>query len=185
MEKDAVSAGVSQVGGLFSTAEIKMLVCYIYATINEPVPGRRLADLLHMEGIANCFEVNDAIDSLCQSGQLKLFNESDDTYVITESGKSISETLKTSLPYAVKDRAYAAALKMLSRFKNTRDTNVDVVHEDGRTYLQCSLIDRDINFLTVKLLVSDNDQAFAIREKFLDNPAKVYTAVIEALTGDL
>ena len=29
MEKDALSAGVSKVGGLFSTAEIKILVCYI------------------------------------------------------------------------------------------------------------------------------------------------------------
>ena len=57
MEKDAVSAGVSEVGGLFNTAEIKILVCYIFSSINLPVPGRMLADTLHYEGIANCFEV--------------------------------------------------------------------------------------------------------------------------------
>ena len=64
LEKDAVSAGVSEIGGLFSTAEIKILVCYIISSIDSPVPGQMLANVLHYEGIANCFEVNDAIDSL-------------------------------------------------------------------------------------------------------------------------
>ena len=69
MERDAVSAGVSEIGGLFSTADIRILICYLLSSIKDPVPGRKLADLLHFEGIANCFEVNDSIAFLLNNGQ--------------------------------------------------------------------------------------------------------------------
>ena len=78
MEKDAVSAGVSEIGGLFSTAEVRILICYILSSIAEPVPGRLLGDILHYEGIANYFEVNDSIAYLCKGGQLKVFNEEEE-----------------------------------------------------------------------------------------------------------
>ena len=88
MEKDALEAGVSRIGGLFSTADIRILICYIISTINEPVPGRLLADVLHYEGIANCFEVNDSIAALLQSGHLSLVDEKEDTYTATPSGRN-------------------------------------------------------------------------------------------------
>ena len=91
MEKDAVSAGVSEIGGLFSIAQIRILICYIMSAINEPVPGKLLADTLHFEGIANCFEVNDSIAALCNSGQIKLYNEKEDTYVIRILRRPISK----------------------------------------------------------------------------------------------
>ena len=84
MERDAVSAGVSEIGGLFSTADIRILICYLLSSIKDPVPGRKLADLLHFEGIANCFEVNDSIAFLLNNGQLRLIDEKEDTYVITD-----------------------------------------------------------------------------------------------------
>jgi hypothetical protein len=47
LEKDAVSAGVSEIGGLFNTAQIRILLCYIFSSIKEPVSGRMIADTLH------------------------------------------------------------------------------------------------------------------------------------------
>ena len=103
MEKDAVSAGVSEYGGLFTTAEVRILICYILSTINQPVPGNLLANTLHYEGIANCFEVNDSIAYLHKNGQLKLIDEKEDTYIITEKGTMVARELKTTLPFTVKD----------------------------------------------------------------------------------
>ena len=135
MENDALAAGVSRIGGLFSTADIRILICYIISSIGEPVPGRLLADILHYEGIANCFEVNDSIAALLKNGQLSLVDECDDTYIATESGKSIAETLKTSLAISVRDRAYTAALKMVARFKNAKENDIKISKEDGRTFI--------------------------------------------------
>ena len=124
MENDALAAGVSRIGGLFGTADIRILICYIISSIGEPVPGRLLADILHYEGIANCFEVNDSIAALLKNGQLSLVDECDDTYIATESGKSIAETLKTSLAISVRDRAYTAALKWSRALRMQRKTTL-------------------------------------------------------------
>ncbi len=182
MERDAVSAGVNQAGGLFSTAEVRILICYILSALDEAVPGKLLADTLHYEGIANCFEVNDSIAHLVESGQLKLVDEKDDTYVITKSGKYVAETLKTSLSITVKQRAYDAAYKMLARFKNTKDTDIKISREGDRTFITCTVKDGDETFMSVKLLVCDEDHALHIKEKFLQNPSKIFKELVEKLS---
>lgn len=185
MEKDAVSAGVSEIGGLFSTAEVRILICYIISSINAPVPGRLLGDVLHYEGIANYFEVNDSIAYLCKSGQLEVFNEEEDTYVITKSGRDIAQTLKTTLPFSVKDRAFTAALKMVSRFRNSKETDIKISREGDKTFITCSAIDNGDPFMSVKLMVTDEEQALFIKERFINDPSRIYSEIIELLTKEV
>jgi len=185
VEKDAVSAGVSEIGGLFSTAEVRILICYIISSINAPVPGRLLGDVLHYEGIANYFEVNDSIAYLCKSGQLEVFNEEEDTYVITKSGRDIAQTLKTTLPFSVKDRAFTAALKMVSRFRNSKETDIKISREGDKTFITCSAIDNGDPFMSVKLMVTDEEQALFIKERFINDPSRIYSEIIELLTKEV
>ena len=181
MERDASSAGVSEIGGLFNTAEIKILICYILSVLGEPVPANLLADVLHYEGIANCFEVADAIDSLCKSGQLATDEKAENTYTITESGKSVSETLRSSLSLVVRERACAAALKMMTRFKNEKETDITVTHENGKPYVTCTAKDHGVPFMSIKLLVADDEQVQYIRERFL-NDSELYANIINLIT---
>ncbi len=181
MENDASSAGV-RLGGLFSTAEIKILVCYILTTIKEPVPATMLANVLHYEGIANVFEVSDAIVSLQKSGHIKPVDEKEEMYVITEKGIAISDELKTSLSFTVKNRAYSAAIKMLSRFKNARDSEFSVSKENGATYVTCTATDGRMPFMSIKLLVADDTQASIVKERFIDDPAGLYHAIVDFIT---
>ena len=182
MEKDALTAGVSEIGGLFTTAEIRVLICYILSKIDDAVPGNLLANTLHYEGIANCFEVNDSIDYLCKNGHLELVSCEDDTYRITESGKDVASTLQTTLSIVVKERAYNAAIKMVSRFRNTKETDIKISRDDNKIFITCSAIDNETPFMSVKLLVSDEEQAIHIKEKFLSDPTKIYSSIIDLLT---
>ena len=182
MERDAVSAGVNPIGGLFSIAQIRILICYILSTINEPVPVRRLADQLHFEGIANIFEVSDSIAWLCDHGQIKAYNDVEDTYVITESGREIAETLKMSVSDVVKERAYNVAIRVVSAYKIAKETDIKITKENDFTYVTCSTIDNNIPFMSIKLLVSDNEQARTIKENFLENPSAIYSTIIEMFT---
>lgn len=182
MEKDALTAGVSEIGGLFTTAEIRVLICYILSKIDDAVPGNLLANTLHYEGIANCFEVNDSIDYLCKNGHLELVSREDDTYRITESGKDVASTLQTTLSIVVKERAYNAAIKMVSRFRNTKETDIKISRDDNKIFITCSAIDNETPFMSVKLLVSDEEQAIHIKEKFLSDPTKIYSSIIDLLT---
>lgn len=182
LEKDAASAGVAPVGGLFSTAEIKILICYVLHTVGEPVPANELTNTLHYEGIANAFEVSDAIASLAKSGHIAAADENADSYVITQSGSDIAHTLQDSLSYNVKERACTAALKMLARFKNARSTDIKITREDDRTYITCSALDRGTPFITIRLLVGDETQALAVKERFLDQAGTLYSEMIRLLT---
>ncbi len=178
---DASSAGVAH-GGLFSTAEIKILICYILSALDEPVPSNMLINILHYEGIANGFEVSDAIVSLSKSGQIEQATVKDDTYRITQSGRDVAATLNTSLTMTVKERAYLATLKMLARFKNSKDNKIEVTRENGKSYITCTGIDGDTPFISVKMLIADDSQGYYIKEKFLENPSEIYTTIIELLT---
>ena len=181
MEKNASGAGVSR-GGLFNTAEIKILICYILSAVEEGVPVDMLANVLHFEGIANACEVSDAVVSLATSGQIIATDETEQVYKITNTGRETATTLKASLSSVVKERAYLAVMKMLAKLKNSKDNQFEITHENGATYLSCSAIDGGKPFLTVKLLITDEDQGYFIRERFLENPSAIYSKIIEMLT---
>ena len=180
MERDAIPAGVNQIGGLFSTAEIKILVCYILSTIDEPVPGTAMCEVLHHEGIANIFEVSDSLAKLTESGHISELE--DGSFVITEEGRDVAETLKTSLSLTVKERAYNAVLKMLVKFKNSKQTSFEITREYDRVFLTCSALDNKLPFMSIKLMVADEDHAAFVKEQFLSNTNEIYSKLIEMLT---
>lgn len=180
LESNAISAGI---GSLISTAEIKVLICYVISGVNSPVPGKQLANLLNIEGIANYFEVMDALEALLKTGNLT-YNECDDTYCVTSAGTSAAETLKTILPYTIKEKAFALTVKMISRLKNAKDTKFETVKENGFTYLICSAVENGCDLMSVKLMITDEAQASAIKERFLDNPSEIYTGIVDLLTTD-
>lgn len=183
MERDAITAGVNKIGGLFTVAEIRILICYILSTINEPIPGTMLCEVLHYEGIANAFEVSDSLASLTETGHLKELDDKDSSFIATDSGRYVADTLKTTLSMVVKERAYSAVLKVFSRFKNSKETQFSISKENGRTYLSCAALDHEAPFMTVKIQVTDEDQAQYIKEKFLTNTAEIYSKLIEMLTS--
>ena len=182
MIKDALTAGVEPVGGLFNTADIKILICYILSSISEPVPANMLSNLLHYEGIANVFEVSDSISSLQKSGMIEADGDDTDSYTVTGKGREVANTLKNSLSFTVRERACAAALKMMGRLKNARNTEIKIIREDENTYLNSAVIDSDKTLMSFKLLVADEHQATFIKEKFLNHTSEIYSGLIELIT---
>lgn len=181
MDNNASSAGIFH-GGLFNTADIKVLICYILSAVNEPVQANMLVNVLHYEGIANAFEISDAIISLSQSGQIELASSSDEFYIITQSGRDIAKTLHSSLSATIKDRAYLAILKMVSKFKNAKDSTFEITNENGNKYITCSALDGEKPFISIKMLITDEAQGQCIKEKFLEKPSEIYSKIIEMLT---
>ena len=178
MEINATNAGVSY-GGLTSTDEIRILICYILDSINEPVPGQHLSELLHYEGIANYFEVVTAFSALCDKGHITKDGEN---YSITDSGRNIAATLKTSVSLSVRDKVYALTVKMLSRMKYANDTKIDITPVDNGYNVKCAVVEGKIELVSVSIFVTDKDQANQIKERFIDDPTKIYSGVIQLLT---
>ena len=61
MEYDAIVAGVEP-GGINNAQQVRILVGYLLRSVGQPVERRLLPELLQHWGIANFFEVTQAID---------------------------------------------------------------------------------------------------------------------------
>ncbi len=181
MENDAFSAGVLH-GGLYNTADIKVLICYILSAIGEPIPANSLVNLLHTNGMANGFEVSDAIASLEKNGQIKVADAEDDAYIVTPAGEEIAATLGSTLSVTVKNRAYDLTLKMLTKYKNAKDTVFEITRENGKSYISCTALDGKAPFFAVKMLLPDESGAEHIKENFLQNSGEIFSTLIEKLT---
>lgn len=182
MEKDAISVNVGK-GGLKSTAEIKILVLYLLMNVTDPVPSNQIADLLHMETIANTFEVNDAFVQLHLNGLIDSVNDSDESYIINDKGRDVGQTLQASVPFTIREKSLKLLRKMLQRNRNMKETEITISHkEDGTINVTCSAIEEGRIIMSFSLQATDDAQAIRIRENYLDDPAAVYRTLIDMLT---
>ncbi len=181
MQFDAVSAGVSH-GGLVNTTEIKVLICYILKSVKEPVPASKLCEVLYYDGIANNFEVSDCIESLIKNGNIICVDENEQTYTTTASGNNVADTLKATVPLSVREKACKSTLKMIADIRNAKETDISIVRQGENTFITCSALDNGNPVMSVQLLVSDESQAVSIKNKFLENPAEIYSKIIDLFT---
>ncbi len=180
---DAFTAGVAP-GGLISSQHVKLMVCYILATINKPIRRDDMLSLLQYEEIANYFEVAQAIDDLAKGGTIRRTDAELEEYEITKDGKEVIDELYRTLPFTMREKAIKAAVKMLARNRSEAENRVEMVETDGGVNVTCTVMDIDRPILSITLLVPDMEQAKLVKETFLDNPLKVYSGSIALLTGD-
>lgn len=183
MEFDALSAGVAP-GGLVNTTEIKVLICYILKSVNEPVPANKLCETLLFDGIANNFEVSDCLEALIQSGNIVCVDNEEQTYTTTDSGNNIADTLKNTVPFSIREKACKATIKMISEIRNAKETDISIVRNGDNTFITCSALDNGNPIMSVQLLVSDEAQALSIKNRFLENPSEIYSKIIDLFTNN-
>ena len=182
MDRDAISVNVGK-GGLKSTAEIKVLVLYLLMNVDEPVPSNQIADLLHIEMIANTFEVNEAFVQLHKNGLIDEVEGAKESYVINSKGRDVGQTLQSSVPFTVREKSVKLLKKMLQRNRHMKETEITISHEnDGSIKVTCSAIENDSVIMSFFLQAADDAQAIRIKENFLDDPAIVYRTLIDMLT---
>ncbi len=181
-DNDAFTEGVEP-GGLLSSSAIRVLVCYLLKSVDQPVNRDVIAEILFSEGMANYFETEAAIDELVRLGDL--LEDADGRLVLTKIGREACETLASAIPVTLRERSVEAALRLLSRRRWERETRVDITPlEEGGVMVRCD-IDRDEHpMMSVSLKVADEAQAQLVRDRFLTDPLSVYRLFIALLTGE-
>lgn len=183
MEFDAFRAGVEP-GGLINRTEVRLLVCYILKNIDQPVPGQLITELFHYEGLANYFEVGQAIYDLKRKGYIELINEENDSYSVTETGKDAADTLEKELPKTVREKAVSSAIKMLTRIRREQENKVEIIKGKNGYTISCTVLEFGAELMTIRLALPDKLQAEAVKQIFLDDPSRIYTGIIELMTHD-
>ena len=179
---DVFAAGVEP-GGLKTSQEIKILLCYMLHTVGQPIHRDEITDIIVAGGMANYFDTEEAIEDLLRLQHLIQTEER--LLAPTVTGSQIGDSLSVRVPYTLRERSVKAALELLKRRQIEKDNKVDIrKDEDGGVTVVCTVEDRGRPLMQVTLPVADQWQAEQIREQFLTDPAMLYKGVLGILTGD-
>ncbi len=178
---DAFTQGVKP-GGLRSKSGIKLLVCYIICRIDNGISKKQLNEILTVEGLANYFEANEALAEVVKTGNVRIEYEDDNEILFpTELGKANTAQLENSLPYSVREAALNAAVEMKTILQREQDNKIEITpHGDGYD-VTISVMDNDDKLMSVTLFVADSTQADYVKEKFLQDPVKIYSTIVALL----
>lgn len=168
---------------IFDSGDLKILICYVLDAIKEPVPSTEMCQLLHYEGITNYFDAQTAIYELEKGGYIA--PSEPNMYKILDKGVNLSETLRDTISLALKSKVYAAVLKMLSRYKSERDTDITITKTSYGSLLGCKVTNNDEVLFGFELLLPNDEQANALKSQILEDPKYYYDSFINILTQEL
>ena len=103
---DAFTAGVRP-GGLTSSTEIRLLLCYLVKNAG-PITRQEIENALMEEALVNYFEIGSCLDDITKQ---ELVTLTGDSYAITDKGRKVAQELAYDLPRTVRERAVAAVLR--------------------------------------------------------------------------
>ena len=181
MKQDAFSAGVEP-GGLWHKNDIRILLCYILSSVRGPLSRRDLTRIIQEKGLANYFEVEDGLAGLVEQGNFLV--DQDGTCHLTEAGREIADSLDTTLPLSVRDKAMEAAVTLLADARSRRENRVEIQETERGWQVDCHISGGDMELLSFTLYVPDRAQAEFVRDRFHRNPEGIYRLLLAALTGD-
>jgi hypothetical protein len=184
MHDDFLSAGVLP-GGLHSREEIRLLLCFLAHNLARPLTAALAEQVFAKEGLANYFEYTAALHELLKTGQLARSN-GDGEEVLRLDGKfaHAADELARELPRRVKDRALHTAEQLQAQNRRERENGITVYPAgDGGCYMTFRQGRGGDMLMSVTVYVPDRNTAEEMRVRFLENPGKVYSAVIESFNG--
>ena len=183
MEFDAFDAGI-ELGGLRNRDDIRLLVCYLLKSIDAPMTRQMLNDAMQEDGLANFFEVGQAIEELLKTGNITADILDDEEVIsVTEKGREAAELLQTSLPKTVREKAVNSAIRLTTKAKIERENKIEIKKEDDGGYtITFTLFDRDTEMMKLSIYVVDSLQLETVKQNFINDPVKVYSSIITSLT---
>ena len=182
MDYKALSEGVRP-GGITTTHQIIILLCYMVRGAGEPVTLEQLAKAVVKEELVNYFEVTSANGLLVEKGHL-VETEEKGYYTLSPLGEKTVFEFENTLPAAVKDRAMESLLNILKLSRREEENNIDIVKTDDGYELSLVMKDIGSDLLTVKMFFPTIEQCWQVKKRILNDPLTVYKGIFSILTGD-
>ena len=156
MTNDAFDEGIA-LGGLRSKREIKVLICYLFASVNDSLSESLVTEAIIEYELANFFEVKAAFDELLRGENLRKAGivDNEQTYLLTEQGKMIASQLESTLAYSVKEKALKCAVELLAERKTARENTVEITKDENGYRVNCHVSGGDVDLLQFSLYAPD------------------------------
>lgn len=175
--EDFISTNMKNISEVYM---IQILLAYFLNQINQLCTPNQLTEIATGEGIVNYFDYTAAITTMLENKTIELKEiGGTEYYVLTEKGSSGAENFKKQVPKSLRDKIYAAGLRLFAKLKNERDIIFDIT-ENSRGYnVHCKCCDGDLVLMDINLFAPDEEQANYIKSKIQMNPTDFYCKVVD------
>lgn len=178
---DAFNEGVEP-GGLRNRNEIKILVCYMLKTLESKITKQQINEVMQSQGLANYFEVNQAISELLSQGSIDCdYVEDKEILTVTEMGRRVAFELERDLPRTVREKAIKSAIKILTIAKNEQENKIEITPLENGCHITFTMEDKQDVMMKLTIYVADRAQAELVRKNFLEDPTRVYSNILSSL----
>lgn len=169
------------VGFIQNELDLKLLVLYIMARTAGPITFLQLLELALCDAGVDYFSLTQAVNHMVETGQL---SKEDDRFSITDKGRRNSEICESSLPYSIRMHCDENLVKVNQALRREAQVQTKITdNEDGTCTLQLRLNDVGSPLLNLDLLVPSRPQAIDMSQRFQEDPAALYHAIIGLFRG--
>ena len=185
MEEYGFTQGVRP-GGLTHSYEVSILICYVLDCVDVPLTFFQLNESLQKEQLVNYFEFAGAIDELERRGQIAAADGDDGEkhYQLTREGKQAANTLESSLPKSVRERAVKAAEKVILLQKREKQNPIFYEKVADGYILTIRMQDVGSDLLQASVFLPTLSECERVKLRFLENPEAIYKNICKLLLGD-
>ena len=182
MAGNAFTAGVKP-GGLTTSTEIRILLCYLIQHAGTPLSQGELETALLGEELVNYFELASNLSDLLEQGFVR---EENGRYTILPAGADIAEALADDVPRSVRDAAVRATLaaQQFARKEAQHHAQITPAASGTGYNVQCSIRDMESDVFSFSLYVPDKLTAKLARAQFIENGDGIYKLMLAALTSN-
>lgn len=177
---DAFTYGAED-GGLRSKSEINLIVCYVLSNTNSKLNSNLICETMVSGGIANYFEVANAISRLVENGII--IEDEEGFLTATSECKRLTEIIEKDLPYTLRERSIRISTKLAVTELYKKEDKVEIEeNKNGKGFtVTLHVTDRDKEYMILTLNVPTYAQAEMIKTKFIEDPVKIYDNLITSL----
>ncbi|MBQ4545744.1 MAG: DUF4364 family protein [Oscillospiraceae bacterium] len=181
--EETFTAGIRP-GGLTEGREIRILICHILTELGEPMSFDEMTEAVLADGTANYFEFADALAELRETAcVVAIRTESGiNKYTVTEKGKAAAKTLEGDLPLSVRVKSAETAKDIILRRRLEKENLVTITKTEDGYKIHIRVTDIGTDLMDLSLFMPTREQALAVKEKFLSNPADAYLGVLKSLS---
>ncbi|MBQ8848935.1 MAG: DUF4364 family protein [Clostridia bacterium] len=170
-----------------SVRNVKIFVLYLMENINYPLDFVTINDIIMQTDYVMYLDFAEAFNEMLDGDLIvKVSENGEDMYVITEKGRYIARELKSDILPSILDRSLSAALRYLNFKKRGIVAKCTVEKtDDGRYSVNCSFTEKKVLIFSQTLIVDTLDRAERMQNNFYERPEAIYRGVTALLAGNV
>lgn len=181
MSFDTFDEGIT-LGGIRSKTEVRILICYLFTCIKQPMSKTTVINALLEKGLTNYFEASSCFDDLVNKGNLINSEDDSDLFIASENARMISEQLGDNLALTIKERAVECVMSLLEKERREKENKVTIENVDNGYIVKCSVSGEKNDLMNISLFLADDEQARIVKKNFYKNPQLIYKTILATLT---